>query len=60
ESPEDTAARLADREIAVRAGLHCAPLAHDRLGIRDGAVRVSFGAFNRGEEVREFLRVLAK
>ncbi len=33
--------------IAVRSGLHCAPLAHKAMGTYDtGAVRFSFGAYN--------------
>lgn len=41
----DVASRLDRYGICTRAGLHCAPLAHRTLG-SDGAVRVSFGAFN--------------
>ena len=41
---EELAARLAKRGIAVRAGLHCAPLAHKSAGtLETGTVRVSFG-----------------
>lgn len=41
---EDTAQALAKRGIAVRAGLHCAPLAHESAGtLESGTVRVSFG-----------------
>ena len=41
---EEMAALLAKRGIAVRAGLHCAPLAHESAGTLDsGTVRVSFG-----------------
>lgn len=41
------AATLDRAGIAVRAGLHCAPLAHTALGTPpEGAVRVSFGPFN--------------
>ncbi len=41
---EDAAQRLAKQGIAVRAGLHCAPLAHESAGTLDtGTVRVSFG-----------------
>ena len=45
---EKLAARLDDHGICVRAGLHCSPLAHRKLGTPDGdgAVRVSLGAFN--------------
>ena len=35
---------LSDRGFALRAGLHCAPLAHESAGTVDtGTVRVSFG-----------------
>ena len=41
---EDAAQILAKRGIAVRAGLHCAPLAHESAGtLQTGTVRVSFG-----------------
>ena len=41
--------------IAVRAGYHCAALAHKSLGTEEtGAVRVSFGYFN-GEKDAEAL-----
>ncbi len=46
-SPQEVAHRLARDGICVRAGLHCAPMAHTALGTPpDGAVRVSFGFFN--------------
>ena len=45
--PELIGEALAERGIAVRAGLHCAPLAHRSAGTLDtGTVRVSFSAFN--------------
>ena len=41
---EDVAAALARRGIAVRAGLHCAPLAHESAGtLKTGTLRISFG-----------------
>ncbi len=44
EDCEETARKLAKRGIAVRAGLHCAPLAHESAGtLESGTVRVSFG-----------------
>lgn len=53
---ESFAAELARRGVCVRAGLHCAPLTHKRLGtLPDGAVRVSFSAFNSEKEVKIFL-----
>lgn len=42
--PEEFAYALSGRQIAVRAGLHCAPLAHESAGtLETGTVRVSFG-----------------
>ncbi len=44
EDCEDFAGKLARRGIAVRAGLHCAPLAHASAGtLQTGTVRLSFG-----------------
>ena len=41
---EEAAQILAGQGIAVRAGLHCAPLAHESAGTLDtGTVRISFG-----------------
>lgn len=41
---EEMAQLLAERGIAVRAGLHCAPLAHESAGTLDtGTVRISYG-----------------
>jgi len=42
--------------IAVRGGLHCAPLVHQRLGTLDtGTVRVSVGVFNTHEDMEQLL-----
>ena len=50
---------LGERGIAVRSGLHCAPLAHRTAGTLDtGTVRISFSAFNTADEVYTFLNVL--
>ena len=41
---EDAAQLLADAGVCVRAGLHCAPLAHESAGtLESGTVRISFG-----------------
>jgi selenocysteine lyase/cysteine desulfurase len=41
---EEMAEKMATRGIAVRAGLHCAPLAHESAGtLQTGTVRISFG-----------------
>ncbi len=48
-----------DHEISVRAGLHCAPLAHRTIGTYPaGTVRVSPGYFNTAAEIESFLRAL--
>ena len=58
---EEVAERLGARGIAVRAGLHCAPLAHQSAGtIGDGTVRVSFSAFNTIREVDLLARAVAQ
>ena len=56
---EDAAEALARRGIAVRAGLHCAPLAHHSAGTADtGTVRFSFSAFNRADQADRAAEVL--
>lgn len=53
---EKLASVLGEKDIAVRAGLHCAPLAHETAGTVDtGTVRISFSDHNTPEEVAEFL-----
>lgn len=47
---------LSKRGIAVRAGLHCSPLAHKTAGTEQGTVRLSFSAFNNEQEVARFAR----
>lgn len=55
--PADTAFILASGyDITVRAGLHCAPLIHRRLGSApDGTVRVSVSALTQPAEIAQFL-----
>ena len=51
--------RLAEQGIALRAGLHCAPLAHRSAGTLDtGTVRISFGWDSTWEDVQKLLRSL--
>ncbi len=58
---EEAASILAKQEIAVRAGLHCAPFAHESAGtIQTGTVRVSFGHDAEMGQVRALLRAAAK
>ena len=57
---EEMAARLAEEGIAVRAGLHCAPLAHESAGtLETGTVRVSFGHRAGVDQAQRFLREMA-
>ena len=54
-------AELAERGIAVRAGMHCAPLAHNSGGtLETGTIRLSVSDFNTLEECAKFLRILRK
>ena len=56
---EIVAEELARRDVAVRAGLHCAPLAHQSAGTADtGTVRFSFSAFNRRPQVDRAAAIL--
>lgn len=56
---EELASSLDACGVCVRAGLHCAPLAHQTLGTQSrGGVRVSLGAFNTRDDVDGFCRAL--
>ncbi|MBE6969623.1 MAG: aminotransferase class V-fold PLP-dependent enzyme [Ruminococcaceae bacterium] len=56
---EEWAERLGDRGIAVRAGLHCAPLAHESAGtLRGGTVRFSFSPLLGWGELKEAVRMV--
>lgn len=56
---EEIGESLGSAGIAVRAGLHCAPMAHRSAGtFQTGTVRVSFSVFNTEREVQSFLRVM--
>ncbi len=58
---EILAERLAERGVCVRAGLHCAPLAHRSAGTLDsGTVRASLGPFNTRAEVRDFCTAVSE
>lgn len=50
----DVGEALAEQGIAVRTGLHCAPLAHNAFGtMQDGTVRLCPGAFTTRQEVEK-------
>ncbi len=56
---EELADRLAEKGVAVRAGLHCAPLAHMSAGTAEtGTVRFSASVFNTESEVERLIRIL--
>jgi len=59
--PEDVSAILdGDFGIAVRSGLHCAPLVHETLGTYpQGGVRFSLGPFNTPEEIDRAIEAMA-
>lgn len=56
---EEVGEALAAAGVAVRSGLHCAPLAHRSAGtLETGTVRASFSAFNTETELAVFLRAM--
>lgn len=58
EAPDETAARLSAAGFCLRAGLHCAPLAHETLGTVRGTVRFSPSVMNTPQEVSALLKCL--
>jgi cysteine desulfurase family protein len=58
---ESVGSALAREGVAVRAGLHCAPLAHRTAGSGEsGTIRLSFSIFNTDREVFYLLRTLRR
>ena len=58
---EEAALLLAKQGVAVRAGLHCAPLAHQSAGtVETGTVRVSFGHDASPAQTGALLRAVSK
>ena len=54
-SCEAVAEKLSECDIAVRAGFHCAPLAHESAGTGDtGTIRVSVSALTKPAEIEIF------
>lgn len=53
----ETAADILGRKygIAVRSGLHCAPLAHNSFGTEQGTIRVVVSAFTNQKQIQSFL-----
>ena len=59
EDCEEFAEKLAKQGIAVRAGLHCAPTAHESAGtLETGTIRVSFGHDATDVQTDRFLRTI--
>ena len=53
--------KLGDAGIAVRAGLHCAPMAHKRIGtLETGTVRICISVFNTEQDIRMTLMAIKK
>ena len=58
---EEVAHILAQHGNAVRAGFHCAPLAHESAGtLETGTIRVSFGHNTKFSQTETFLRFATK
>ena len=52
--------KLANESVAVRSGLHCAPLAHETAHTKNGTVRISVSDFTTEKDIVEFLSVMKK
>ncbi len=58
---EELASLLDEHGIMVRGGLHCAPLAHKKIGTQDmGTVRFSLGIFNTENDIDTLDTVFGK
>ncbi len=61
EDPESVAEKLAGYGIAVRAGMHCAPMAHKTAGtFPTGTVRLSVSSFTTRGEIRSVGKIMRK
>ena len=59
EDCEELCSLLDDMGFALRAGLHCAPLAHTTAGtLKTGTVRTSVSAFTTEKETERFIRAV--
>ena len=58
--PETVAEYLSKAGFCLRAGLHCAPLAHQSLGTAEGTVRFAPSVFNSEQEVMLLVETLKK
>lgn len=56
---EEVGEELGDQGFALRAGLHCAPLAHETAGtLETGTLRASVSAFNTDRETEKFIHTV--
>ena len=58
--PHDIAQFLSDSNIAIRSGHHCAQIAQEKLGLKSGTARISFGVYNDFEDIDEVYKNLNK
>ncbi|WP_028518870.1 aminotransferase class V-fold PLP-dependent enzyme [Ruminococcus flavefaciens] len=54
-SSEEAASMLADKGFCLRAGYHCAALAHASLGTKNGTIRFAPSVFNTETEVKNLV-----
>ncbi|MGI6404285.1 MAG: aminotransferase class V-fold PLP-dependent enzyme [Oscillospiraceae bacterium] len=58
---EQVTENLSRQGFALRGGLHCAPLAHKKMGtLEQGTVRISVGAFNTKEQALKLCDAIKK
>ncbi len=59
-TPQQIETALGAENIAVRAGLHCAPWAHEFTGthVKNGTLRISVGFFNTSSDIHQLVNVL--
>ncbi|MFI3251475.1 MAG: aminotransferase class V-fold PLP-dependent enzyme [Eubacteriales bacterium] len=58
---EEISALLGEQGFALRAGLHCAPLAHQTAGtLERGTIRASVSPFNTRQEIDTFIRAVTR
>ena len=58
---EEVAAFLGSEGICVRAGLHCAPLAHESAGtLNTGTIRISYGCEASADQTGNLMAALEK
>lgn len=53
---EEAASLFAEKGFCLRAGYHCAPLAHATLGTKNGTIRFAPSIFNTESEVKSFVQ----